>query len=135
MRIGLIWRATAVAVAAGALGLAAGRLTWAPGIPAWSPVSIVVSGLLILLAVPPWWCVLLVLGMMRRAPEVSGLHDQLERFTLTGAASTALALVALNYLLGSLLPRGGAFVLLAAGVLGISGSCVLWLVRYYRRRS
>lgn len=135
---GLIWRAAAVSVAIAALAVyAALQVTSPRTVP--SPIISGVCVLLIVIAVLDWWAVRVVRRALQRATRrsdlaVGPLQDQYERFVLTAAGCTAIAVVGFNYLVGSLLPKGAGFLLLAVGLLLVSVPPVVFLYRYYRTR-
>ena len=90
------------------------------------------AGLLVLLAPVHWWALVVVSRAARASPTVRQLRQQRIRFGISAACATLLAAIAVNYLIGSPLPRGAGFVALVAVLLLISGPPVVFLVDYYR---
>jgi len=92
------------------------------------------SALLVLLAVFDWWMFALRWRLSRKTPDLSllNLHAQLSFVIAVGGS--LFAVLGLNFLLGSPLPRGiGLGVLLVAAVLlGLPPSISLY--DYYRGR-
>ena len=89
----------------------------------------------VLVAVAPldWIPVVLVAGLVARAPDVRSLQDQLVRLVFEALAASAIGVIGLNYLLGSPLPRGAGFVILVLALLLVSAPPVHWLLQTYRK--
>lgn len=95
-------------------------------------VSRTLAVALIVLTPHNWWAVVVVWRAIRRRPEVHELRKQRVRFMISAGSATAMALVSVNYLLGTPLPRGIGFALLAVALLLISGPTAYFLFDYYR---
>jgi hypothetical protein len=90
--------------------------------------------LLIILSPIDWWAAGVVLHALRRHREANALRGLLAYFGLTALAATAIAVIALNYLLGMPLPRGAGFALLAVALVLMSVPAGGFLFDHYRRR-
>jgi hypothetical protein len=125
----IIARALATAVAVALLAIIAANA--GPALP--DLVVVPAAAALIPLAAVAWWAVGLAAYSWHRHPRNTPLLEELDNLVRSATASTTLAFIGANYLLGSPLPRGAGIVLLLAGVLLYQGRLVKFVVRFYRR--
>lgn len=131
--IGLISRSLAVALGCCTLVFLAaifvGRMINVPGRNGTTTFLAVV---LIALAILDWIPVVIAGRLVRRAPDVRGLQDQLSRLLFEALTATLLSVLGLNYLLGSLIPRGAGYFVLVLATLLVSAPSLHWLLKTYR---
>ena len=97
-------------------------------------VSTVASWLLIAFAAIDGWAVAIFWRAHRRRPTLSVLERDLHWAMLVTFSAVLLAVLAAYYLLGSPLPRGAGFFLLATAVLVLSVPLVTFVLDYLRGR-
>lgn len=133
--IGLVSRTIAVAFGACALvflcAVYVGRMI---AIPSRDGTTEILSAVLLVLAALDWMPVVLAGRLVMRAPDVRGLQDQFARLLFEALTATGLGILGLNYILGSLLPRGAGYFVLVLVALIASAASMHWLFITFRRR-